>query len=385
MKIDTVRCTPALWLEVQLSILRGERIESKMRRISELPVRERGLPLLRLLGACDESVSDEAEKILDGVDGRWLRSGDLAVLDKPLSDRADWLPRLVADRFEGMANDGELSEDVRAVTFQLLAKTLPLSLENERNTRAVASALLVLGGDQGLRLVEAQLESQKPGVPALLDVLGRSNQPQSAEVVERLLREDEQARKKQGRGPTSQTVSLLVLLSKTRPDVAERRLLEILELPDYPAPSAAEALFDIYRLPHPRGSLMDWGDENGLDSLSEDEATTYLADRFGYYVGHMLAHTLLEEMGGELPRMRDALKKVNAPVGAQLIDKIIKVLPAGGLPKDEKARLKYLENEGSGLEGTVFRLMKTHEYVGEDFVLLAWRYEVKNRKGFRKI
>lgn len=385
MRIGTLRCTPAMWLQVQLSIGRGERVEAEMEKIETLPVREQALRLLRLLEKCDSSLSDEAKTILDQLDGRWLSVGDLVVLEKQRVGKSDWLPRLVADRFTEMAEEGALSEDVRAGAFQIFAKVLPSCFSSDLDTRAVGSALLILGGDQGRQLLEAQLDRRSPGFGAVLEVLERSKHPTSPAVVERLLREDEEARHAEGRTPSGKTVSLLALLAKTRPELAEPRLLEILALPDYPATSAAEVLFDLYNLPHPRGSLMDWGDENGLASLSEDEATTYLADSFGYYAAHQFAHTLLEEMGGELPRMRDAVRKVKAPVGAQLLDKIIAVLPVGGLPKDKQARLKYLSNEGAELEDTVLQLMDTHEYVGEDFVLLAWRYEVENRNGLRKL
>jgi hypothetical protein len=385
MEIDTLRCTPAMWLQVQLSIWRGERVEAEMGKVETLPVREQALRLLRLLEKCDRSLSDEAKNILDQLDGRWLSVGDLVILGKQLAEKGDWLARLAADRFAEMAEEGALSEDVRAGAFKIFANILPSCFERDGDTRAVGRALLILGGEQGQQLLEAQLDRRSPGFGALLEVLERSKHPTSPALVERLLREDEEARRGEGRTPSARTVSLLALLAKTRPEIAEPRLLAVLALPDHPATSAAEVLFDLYNLPHPRGSLMDWGDENGLASLSEDEATTYLADRFGYYAGHQLAHTLLEEMGGELPRMRDAVRKVNAPVGAQLLDKIIAVLPAGGLPKDNQARLKYLRNEGNELETTVFRLMDAHEYAGEDFVLLAWRYEVENRNGFRKL
>lgn len=385
MKIDTIRCTPAMWLQVQLSIWHGERVEAEMGKVEALPVRERALQLLRLLEKCDGSLSDEAKNILTQLDGRWLSVGDLVVLEKQLTEKGDWLARLAADRFEEMAEEGALREDVRVGAFQIFAKILPSCYDSDLDTRAVGSALLILGGDRGQHLLEAQLDRRSPGFGALLMVLERSKHPTSPAVVERLLREDEEARRGEGRRPSGKTVSLLALLSKTRPEIAEPRLLELLALPDHPATSAAEVLFDLYNLPHPRGSLMDWGDENGLASLSEDEATTYLADRFGYYAAHRLADTMLEEMGGELPRMSKAVKKVKAPVGAQLLDKIIAVLPDGGLPKDKQARLKYLNNEGAELEDTVYRLMEAHEYAGEDFVLLAWRYEVENRNGFRKL
>ncbi len=384
VKIGPVKTTPAMAWAVMRSGRRQAWLERRLEEVEDMERGARGAALNELLERCDDLEEEAATKIMERLMEERRDREALARMARTVRNSdgrlAFLLARILAQKREAAA-DGEVAEILR----ESLARALPRLEASDHEARAVALALFTLNKARAWEVIRPLMAPGRPAFGALLELVQREDRAPEEALIREWLRVEAARRIDSGRSASADEVRLLALLAKTRREEAQMRLQEIMRLPDFPATMAAEALIELHDLPHPRGSLMDWVDEDGLECLSPDEATTYLADRCSYYVAHQLADTLLEDSGAELPQMRDALLRVGAPGGAELIEKIIAVLPPGGLPKDKDERLAYLRGEGHELEHVVFRLMHDHDYRREEIHLLALRHAVEHRAGFRRV
>jgi hypothetical protein len=379
--------TPSMWFYTRRITIRAEDIETQLAEIVAMAGMDRALALLELLAQCEEPDSGMAAQILKALFDRQLSAEATRKLARLIKLKESWLAEWVASAvfMATLKESPAFGGGADARMFEMLAARLPHFIAADITAASLATALIALDRERGMAWVAAHLDFEKKQFTDLLNLLTREGWVIAPEKVEDWLRRDEMARLKEPRGSKLRKVGLLNALGLSRLEAAEPKLREIAALPDFPASSAAEVLLDLYHLPHPRGSLMDWGDEDGIASLSNAERVTYLVDRFGYAVELRGAHVILEDLGHVLPQVAEALRLAGLPRGAKLVEKMESLLPQEGLPHDAKARSDFLKGDETDLEGQVVGLMEAHDHGGEDYWLGALRYELAHKDGFRRV
>ncbi len=150
------------------------------------------------------------------------------------------------------------------------------------------------------------------------------------------------------------------------------------------AEEAAQALLQIYDLPHPRFSLNDLENKVGIAALNPAERTVRLVDHYNYLMNHTYLHELgSDERGDQMKEMSDALQEVGACNHSIRLAAYMALFGPEGPPSTPADRMAIIEKAGSSWESAVEKITAQHDRF-EHAELLVLRFEIDHGDQFRK-
>lgn len=185
----------------------------------------------------------------------------------------------------------------------------------------------------------------------------------------------------------SEGLAFLEVLKALHPHdnaLAEQLLVNEMRRETAIAEEAAEALLQIYDLPHPRFSLNDLEDHLGIAALTPAERTVCLVDQYNY----LMSCKYLSELGGEeegdqMKEMMEALQEVGARNHSVRLAAYMALFGPEGPPPTAADRMAIIEKAGNSWESAVEQITAQHDRL-EHAGLLALRFEIDHADQFRK-
>lgn len=362
--------------------IRTEGVKKKLKRIESLPVESQ---LFLLASLFEKHCSDrELAGKIAGMIFATGREESLSLMESALSLDYVSVHHVVHGIFEAL-KQRTASAAFREGAFAHLARKLkeisaPDSLHGHIAPELVR-VLITLSPTRGADTARACLNIRSSAFACIFDSLTNAGHTVPLVDLRRWLGELNLATL--GERDGKKAVQILRSLGLNYPAEADPLLEQIMNSQSEEAELAAEALLELRGLPHPVGGLIDKRDKLGHENLNTEERIVCLAQAFSYYVSHQFSESLLEEEGHNLREMADALRRIKAPRSAQLIDKIISLLPSGDLPADADQRESILRTHPSNWRDQISELIANHEYDGEYPFLLALKYELAHSDSFR--
>ncbi|QIF00261.1 hypothetical protein [Roseimicrobium sp. ORNL1] len=278
-------------------------------------------------------------------------------------------------------------EDYRVKVFALLVPYLDYKGEYSHSPVAVEQLpelllrLDVQWADRVLRMPE-YLSPDFEHFINVLEALNDHRRTVDKDKLEQWLRELDSDNFGYGEGRTY--IELARAMSVHDCDVADETLGRMVAQGVEVSVLAAENLLSLRNLPHPRFTLSDRVDKSGLESLSHEERTVWLVDRYNYAMSVGVTTQLDDDDFVPLiSSIITALREVDAPKAAIRLTRLAELYwPEGPSPgRDPVSRL--IEAHGDDWHELVDAIVEEHQPL-EDTSLLALTYELKHADCFQK-